>query len=57
MALPAFHGQEYVELIMFVHLEVKLSRSTIKGHLDAVASAGMLVSILAKDCKEWSPNL
>jgi len=24
---------------MFVHLEVKPSRSTIKGHLDAAASA------------------
>ena len=31
-----------LNLIMFVHLEIKPSRSAIKGHLDAVASASML---------------
>ena len=46
-----------LNLIMFVHLEV---RSAIKGHLDAAASASMLASrriFLAKDCREWNPNL
>ena len=46
-------------LITYVHPEVKPSRSSIKGHLDAAASASMLASrriFLAKDCREWSPH-
>jgi len=41
------------------HPEVKPSRSAIKGHLDATASASMLASrriFLAKECKEWNPS-
>jgi len=47
-----------LNLITFVHTEVKTSRSSIKGHLDAAASASMLASrriFLAKDCREWNP--
>ena len=45
-------------LITYVNPEVKPSRSSIKGHLDAAASASMLASrriFLAKDCREWNP--
>ena len=48
-----------LNLITYVHPEVKPSRSSIKGHLDAAASASMLASrriFLAKDCREWNPR-
>ena len=45
--LPTFHSQKYVEfdnvIIILYYLEVKPSRSAIKGHLDTAASASRYV--------------